>query len=407
MDLNLNYLMQMTSTKLHTIIRLYDINNRKMTSVCMRKDLDDSKLFSSGLSETLITRASEVPLIVIANKICAYTCIKHNGFCFIAGPNSLITNYSIVNDFNTSNAVPDINQLYRANWDEYISSILDLCNLIRSKNKEFISERDIVNHNCLKDSFNFNIRKKLEQNLLDSYETRQYHNPYDQEVRELASIENGDVTALRKSIEEDYIGKVGTLSKDPLRNNKNNAIVVISNSSRAAIRGGLSPEIAFSMSDLYIQQIEEARSVNLPIQITRDAEFEYARMVHELKTDNTAMNRYNGLENEHVMTAKNYIYRNIRGQITVNQIADALELNANYLSGLFKKCEHISLKDYILNGKVKLAKNMLTYSEYSYSEIAYYLGFASQSHLGKQFKKRTGMTLSQYRSRYQMQEFMD
>ena len=40
---------------------------------------------------------------------------------------------------------------------------------------------------------------------------------------------------------------------------------------------------------------------------------------------------------------------------------------------------------------------MLTYSTYSYSRIASYLGYSSQSHMGAEFKKATGMTLKEYR----------
>ena len=56
--------------------------------------------------------------------------------------------------------------------------------------------------------------------------------------------------------------------------------------------------------------------------------------------------------------------------------------------------------DVILREKIRLCKNMLTYSPYSYSAIAAYLGFSSQSHLGKLFKKETGMTLGDYRLKY-------
>lgn len=61
----------------------------------------------------------------------------------------------------------------------------------------------------------------------------------------------------------------------------------------------------------------------------------------------------------------------------------------------------MTLTDFILQEKVKLTKNLLTYSPYSYIEIATYLGFSSQSHLGKVFKKYTDMTLRQYRERYE------
>ena len=65
------------------------------------------------------------------------------------------------------------------------------------------------------------------------------------------------------------------------------------------------------------------------------------------------------------------------------------------------KDENITLTDFILKEKVKLARNLLSYSPYSYIEIATYLGFSSQSHLGKVFKKYTGMTMRQYREKYE------
>ena len=51
------------------------------------------------------------------------------------------------------------------------------------------------------------------------------------------------------------------------------------------------------------------------------------------------------------------------------------------------------LTDFILKEKVKLARNLLSYSPYSYIEIATYLGFSSQIHLEKVFKKYTGMIM--------------
>lgn len=54
---------------------------------------------------------------------------------------------------------------------------------------------------------------------------------------------------------------------------------------------------------------------------------------------------------------------------------------------------------------MKLVKNLLIYSQYSYIEIASYLGFSSQSYLGQQFKKLTGFTLKEYRDRYGVSEF--
>ena len=98
--------------------------------------------------------------------------------------------------------------------------------------------------------------------------------------------------------------------------------------------------------------------------------------------------------------SKDYIFKHLHEKIRIQDIAEYLHLNANYLSELFRQCENVTLTDFILQEKVKLTRNLLAYSPYSYIEIATYLGFSSQSHLGKVFKKYTGMTLRQYREKY-------
>lgn len=109
-------------------------------------------------------------------------------------------------------------------------------------------------------------------------------------------------------------------------------------------------------------------------------------------------------ENYHVKRCKDYIFTHLHGKLSLARIADALSLNAAYLSNLFRQCEGISITEFIRKEKINLAQNLLMYSDYSYSEIAAYLGFASQSHLGTQFKKTVGMTLRQYREMYGLKE---
>ena len=84
-------------------------------------------------------------------------------------------------------------------------------------------------------------------------------------------------------------------------------------------------------------------------------------------------------------------------------MAEELEINPSYLSQCFKSWEGISMKQFILREKIRLCKNMLTYSPYSCSAIAAYLGFSSQSHLGKLFKKETGNTFSAYLNRVRIE----
>lgn len=242
------------------------------------------------------------------------------------------------------------------------------------------------------------ILKQFSDLLFTNREQGIAHNPYDQELREMTSIEQGDSDTLRQSLDEDYPGKIGRLAKDDLRNAKNLAIVNITLSCRAAIRGGVMPEIAFSLSDTLIQKIEECSREDTVRELMTALKYQYAYMVSEIKS--TKENDSIQHENYHVKKCKDYIITHLHGKLSLSQIAEVLSLNASYLSDLFRRCEGISVTEYIRKHKINQVQNLLIYSDYSYSEIASYLGFASQSHLGKQFKKATGMTLREYREEY-------
>lgn len=84
----------------------------------------------------------------------------------------------------------------------------------------------------------------------------------------------------------------------------------------------------------------------------------------------------------------------------MREITESLGVNPNYLSTRFRQQTGTTLYRYILAEKINLVKNLLLYSEQSYSEIASTLGFSSQSHLGSHFREATGMTLQQYRNQY-------
>ena len=126
---------------------------------------------------------------------------------------------------------------------------------------------------------------------------------------------------------------------------------------------------------------------------------EYIKAVAEIRQQKKVASDITS-KNIWVKQSKDYIFKYLHEKIRIQDIAEYLHLNANYLSELFRQCENITLTDFILQEKVKLTRNLLAYSPYSYIEIATYLGFSSQSHLGKVFKKYTGMTLRQYREKY-------
>lgn len=215
------------------------------------------------------------------------------------------------------------------------------------------------------------------------------HNPYQHEQKKLGSIRAGNLKLLEECQNEVWPGEIGQLADNPLRQEKNLSIVVISIACRAAIDGGVAPQKAFSMSDVFISNIERMTQV-LPIQAAVvEYEREFARAVEQVKHDSE--------HNRYVERAKEYVAEHIDESIRVVQIGEALGINENYLTGLFHKYEGITLQHYIRKEKVRQAKELLLYSSYSYSEIAALLCFSTQSHFSSAFKREVGMTPAKYR----------
>lgn len=390
-------LMNYISRYLHTCICRYDSTYRMVTSCCARRDFTISALQPAKMIKPLVTEsATALPRIVSAEENLIYGIVPFRNDFYVIGPNLLQDtvhlNHHLYGFPETETSRPLI---YECGLSDYIRILLLLYHLEEEKPE---GETDIIHENCLENAMTYTVQKSYTEMTFERNETEQPHNPYDQEFREQNSIENGNIAKLRESLAEDYMGSIGILAKDPLRHTKNHAIVLITLASRSAIRGGLSYETAFSFSDSYIQRVEECKDSVSAMQLARAAEFHYTSMVHERK-EQLGKVPVRG-KNPHIQRCKNYIYSHLHDKLTVQSLAAALDINANYLSQLFKEYEGISLSRYILREKVERAKNLLTYSEYSYIEIATYLGFSSQSHLGAQFKKITGFTLLQYRNTY-------
>ena len=234
----------------------------------------------------------------------------------------------------------------------------------------FLSIDDLVTANCMDESMEDTIMENFSALVFDRHEQDLPHNPYDQEFREFSSIEQGNIEMLKKSLQEDYTGKIGTLAKDEVRNMRNRGIVVITLASRAAIRGGLLPEVAFSMSDVFIQKLEEETDTAILLNMMHQFEFKFAEMVADLNSQKAGRPKKD--QNPLIDRCKDYIFKHLHEKIRIQNIADELFLNANYLSEIFRRHEGLTITEFILREKVNLTKNLLAYSPYSYSEIAAY-----------------------------------
>ena len=394
-------LLQYLSKKLHTHAYKLTIDGEITFSCCKVLAFQDTYIKDRDFLDFLLESLPQgVPCLRSIRQKDIYGIVTGHNAIYIVGPVSFASPVYLNCDYNELTLEEEIEKYVpQVNPDDYLEDILFLNHMITGVES---TTEQIIETNCLNHDHEGKVQKHFNDILFENHENNVHHNPYDQEMREFGSIENGDLIQLEKSLQEDYDGTIGTLAKDPLRNLKNLGIVLVTLASRAAIRGGLSPEISFSLSDSYIQQIEECKDLALVTPLAHKAEFQYAEMVHEIKEKQKGILKKQ--KNPRINKCKDFIFSHLHDRITLEDLAAEADCNPNYLSQLFKECEGISISGYILQEKINRAKNLLIYSDYSYIEIATYLGFSSQSHLGTQFKKHTGYTLRQYREIYGRKE---
>jgi AraC family transcriptional regulator len=67
------------------------------------------------------------------------------------------------------------------------------------------------------------------------------------------------------------------------------------------------------------------------------------------------------------------------------------------ISNIFSSIEGITLEKYIIGYRIEKAKEMLVYSSYTLTDIAYKLAYSNVAHLSAQFKNETGLTPSHFK----------
>ncbi|MED0971549.1 helix-turn-helix domain-containing protein [Bacillus paramycoides] len=186
--------------------------------------------------------------------------------------------------------------------------------------------------------------------------------------------------------------KAGILSTtSQLRNQKNKGIIAITLASRYAIEGNLPSEVAFSLSDLYIQTLEQLNDLYAVNRLIEDALCTFADRVKDYNAQRYSNN---------INACIDYISKNIYNEFTLIDLANHIKVKPSYLSDLFKKEIGISLSHYIQRERIEEAKKLLTLTTYSLSEIYTWLNFSDQSYFIRIFKKFTDVTPGQYRQKY-------
>ncbi len=296
---------------------------------------------------------------------------------------------NLINDINPFANKENILSYYRALPILENVKLLTICKLLYFMiHREELDTSKIITTSY--ETYNMeSIYNESESFLIESRQNLQLHHNIQAELLLLKSIREGRTNRLAEYQSTTNKREIGIVSKKGyLRNSKNLAISGISLASYAAIEGGLHSEIALSLADHYIQKTEEETSSKKIRKLVMSAFSEFAERV---KKNNIEEN------SNTVSFCRNYIYDHIYEPITLYDIANLVYLHPNYLSALIKKETGSSFSELLQIAKIEEAKQLLTLTNHSISEITAMLNYTDQSYFTKVFKKHTDKTPHQFR----------
>lgn len=216
--------------------------------------------------------------------------------------------------------------------------------------------------------------------------------PYNPELEFYSVIKSGDVKKVEELCRDTFTDKkgLGILSKNKMQNLKYHFVITIAIIARYCIDGGMDVSTSYALSDFYIQKADESRMPEELNELHRQAAVDYASRMKKLRKDK--------ITSLHVVRCIDYMHDNLHSRITIEELAELVELHPSYLSRLFKKETGLSVSEYIQQLKVDTAKNMLLYSDFTPARISSVLAFPDQSYFTRVFKKYTGLTPRKFKS---------
>ncbi len=179
---------------------------------------------------------------------------------------------------------------------------------------------------------------------------------------------------------------------DPVRNLKNYCITMNTLLRKAAEQGGVHPLYLDEQSSSFARRIEELNSVEAAGKMMDEMFRTYCRLVRQKSTKDYS---------PPVQRAVVQIDADLSGDLSLRTLALTQNINASYLSVLFKKETGMTVTDYVNRRRVAVAAQLLGGTKLQIQTVAQHCGMTDANYFSKIFKKYTGATPREYRLRLQ------
>ena len=104
------------------------------------------------------------------------------------------------------------------------------------------------------------------------------------------------------------------------------------------------------------------------------------------------------LRDFYIQEAISYMEQNYQREVTVEEIANACQLNRSYFSKLFKQKKGCPPQEFLIRLRLSKAADLMRTTKVSIGDISASCGYPNQLHFSRAFKQRYGMSPREWRN---------
>lgn len=232
-------------------------------------------------------------------------------------------------------------------------------------------------------------RKILEEALkkIDNLSARSYSLEKEQEL--VRTVRQGEKTEAYRLLNE-LLAEILQRYSGNLKEVKARILELLVILSRAAVEGGAAIKSLLSFNSQYVEEFTRLETsedlCHFIIKVTEQfiSSIDEGKEVRKLQV---------------VQKAGDYIRKNFRNKITVEDIAKAVYLSPCHLSKVFKQELGCTIVEFLTKVRIEEAKKLLRNPKFNVVQVADELGFKDPGYFTKVFKRSEGITPSQYREK--------
>jgi two-component system response regulator YesN len=218
--------------------------------------------------------------------------------------------------------------------------------------------------------------------------------PFHREQELIAKVKIGDKTGAREILNF-ILGNILFRNPGQLNILKVRLVELLSILSRSASESGVDSDILLEKNSDYINRVITLETQeDICVWISRALD-DFIDSVYELQQSQ---------KDTRLKPVMDYIQKNYKNKIALEHIAKAAHISVSRLCHLFKAQINSTVFDYLTNLRINRAKYLLLSTDMTCIEICFDSGFTNLSYFNRTFKRRAGMTPTQFRSQNKRQQ---